>query len=135
MVNKKVGKGKVGTSGKDVVLGPKREDVGREDPGQGGSGAKTPGEGGDVEELVVDADAALLQELSTEKRAVEKATEVQEEMDTIALENQALKEELRAAKVIADKRARMEVLKERIVRARQQDDEFALRGGARRVAS
>ena len=33
MVNKKIGKGKFGTSGKDVVLGPKREDVGLEDPG------------------------------------------------------------------------------------------------------
>ena len=31
MVNKKVGKGKTGKSGKDVVLGPKGEDEGQED--------------------------------------------------------------------------------------------------------
>ena len=137
MVNKKIGKGKLGVSGKAVVLGAKKEDVGPEDPGQGGSGAK-----GDDVELVVDADAGLLMELSAEQRAVEKAMEVQEELDTVALENRALKEELRAAKVIVDKRAKKEELKayrdgleERIARARQQDDEWALRGGVRREAS
>ena len=111
--------------------------MGPDDPGQGGSGAK-----GDGVELVVDADADLLMELSAEQRAVEKATEVQEELDTVALENRALKEELHAAKVIVDKRAKKEELdairaglEERIARARQQDDEWALSGGVRREVS
>ena len=44
----------------------------------------------------MDADAALM-ELSAEQRAAEKATEVQEELDTAVLENKAHKRELRAA--------------------------------------
>ena len=72
-------------------------------------------------ELLVDAGAGLMIELSAEQRAVEKATEVQEEL------------ELHVAKVIVVKRAKKEELEayragleERIARARQQGDERAL---------
>ena len=68
MVGKKFGKGKPGGPSMAVVLGKKGdEELG--DSGQGGSGAK--GEDG---ELVLDADASLVMEMSAEKKAVEKAT-------------------------------------------------------------
>ena len=92
MVNKKIGKGKLDVSGKAMVLGAKKEDEEPGDPGQGGSGAK-----GEDAELVMDTDVGLVMEMSAEQRAVEKATEVQEELDTVSLENEALKKELRAA--------------------------------------
>ena len=139
MVGKKNGKGKPGVSSKGVskveVLG---EDGGEElgDSGQGGSGART-----EDRELVLDADAGLVQEMSAEQRAVEKATEVQEELDTVALEDEALKRELRAAKEVLEKRsekgelmAQRAELEKRIARVGQREDEWALRGGDRREA-
>ena len=107
MVAKKNGKGKPGVGGKGVNKVEAPEVVGEElgDPGQGGSGA-----GAEDRELVVDADAALM-ELSAEQRAVEKATEVQEELDTAVLENEALKRELRAAKEVLEKRSEKEELR------------------------
>ena len=101
MVAKKNGKGKPGVTSKVLskveVLEDGSEELG--DPGQGGSGVRT-----EDRELVLDADAGLM-ELSAEQRAVEKATEVQEELDTVALENEALKRELRAAKEVLEKRS------------------------------
>ena len=106
MIGKKNGKGKPGVSSKGVskVEVPEygSEELG--DPGQGCSGART-----EDRELVVDADAGLM-ELSAEQSAVEKATEVQEELDTAALENEALKRELRAAKEALEKRSEKEEL-------------------------
>ena len=124
MVAKKNGKGKPGVG----------EELG--DPGQGGSGA-----GAKDRELVMDANAALM-ELSAEQRAVEKATEVQEEVDTAVLENEALKRELRAAKEVLEKRSEKEELRakraeleKRMARVRKGEDEWALRGGDRREGS
>ena len=138
MVAKKHGKGKPGVTSKGVskveVLGDGNEELG--DPGQGGSGVRT-----EDRELVLDADAGLM-ELSAEQRAVEKATEVQEELDTVALENEALKRELRAAKEVLEKRsekgqlmAKRAELEKRIARAGQREDEWALEGGDRREGS
>ena len=138
MVAKKNGKGKPGVTSKGVskveVLEDGNEELG--DPGQGGSGVRT-----EDRELVLDADAGLM-ELSAEQRAVEKATEVQEELDTVALENEALKRELRAAKEVLEKRSEKEQLmakraelEKRIARAGQREDEWALRGGDRREGS
>ena len=87
----------------------------------------------DTEEVEVHANAAQYQELSQEQRAVERAVEV--ERDVIAMENEALKEELRVAKAIAAKRVRKEALevhrtglKERIAWARWRDKEWVLTG-------
>ena len=139
MVGKKNGKGKPGVSSKGVSKVEVPEDGSEElgDPGQGGSGART-----EDRELVVDADAGLVMEMSAEQRAVEKATEVQEELDTVALENEALKRELRAAKGVLEKRSEKEELmaqraelEKRIAKAGQREDEWALKGGDRREAS
>ena len=136
MVGKKIGKGKPGDPSNTVVLGKKgEEELG--DPGQDGSGAK--GEDG---ELVLDVDASLVMEMSAERKAVEKATEGQEELDTVSLENEALKRELRANKKLLDKKsereelmARRAELEKKIARVGHREDEWALRGGDRRETS
>ena len=100
-------KGKVGKSGKKVVLGP-----GVGEDGQGGTGEGVVKE---TEELEVEpnVDTLLYEELSEEQRAVDKAVEVQAERDKKALEVEALKEELRAAKDNAARMARREALEVR----------------------
>ena len=108
MVGKKNGKGKLGVSSKGVSKVEALDEEGGEelgDPGQGGSGARA-----EDRELVLDTDAGLVQEMSAEQRAVEKATEVQEELDTVALENEALKRELKAANEVLEKRTEREEL-------------------------
>ena len=106
MVAKKNGKGKPGVGGKGINKVETPEVVGEElgDPGQGGSGARA------------------------EDR------EVQEELDTAVLENEALKRELRAAKEVLEKRSEKEELRakraeleKRMARVRQREDEWALR--------
>ena len=115
------------------VLGKKGEEELR-DPEQGGSGAK-----GKDGELVLDVDTSLVMKMSAERKAVEKAMEVQEELDTVSLENEALKKELRANKELLDKKsereelmARRVELEKKISRVGHWEDEWALRGGERR---
>ena len=115
------------------VLGKKGEEELR-DPEQGGSGAK-----GKDGELVLDVDTSLVMKMSAERKAVEKAMEVQEELDTVSLENEALKKELRANKELLDKKSEREELMARRVELEKKssrvghwEDEWALRGGERR---
>ena len=133
MVGKKNGKGKPGvlSEGKGVSKVEVEEDGEGLDPRQGGSGKSAEGD------LVLDADASLM-ELSAEQRAVEKALEVQEELDTTTLENEVLRRELTLAKETIEKNSKKEQLKakkagleRRIAKAARKDDDWALKGGER----
>ena len=131
MVKPSAAKGKSGKSGKKVELGPR----GAEEE-QGGSGLGAVKEAEELEvELDPNVDRGLYEELSEEQRAVDRAVEVQQEKDVMALELEAMREELRAAKASAAKSARREALevrrsglKEKIARSRQGHERWVLTG-------